>query len=325
MAHKVHRPHNFRALSKPKPLQKREQRHYWPYMPVLLLVIGTFLLSLAQPVQRHRVLSYATDVSATGLLQATNEQRGKNAAGSLQLSTGLNAAAQAKANDMIARNYWSHTTPDGQQPWVFIDNVGYKYQKAGENLAYGFSDSTDTVTGWMNSASHRANLLDSSFTEVGFGFANSEDFNHDGAETVVVAMYAQPHVLAASSTASTPASASPAPSSSQAVPVAQAGGNQASAKSVPVTSEASVLSEPATTAVARVQTLTKGQAPWALFAVGLITGLAVAALLMKHAAGLRHLLRDSERFVLHHPLLDTILVSLVMAGSFLSQTTGFIR
>lgn len=326
MVQKLGRPHNFRALSKPKQIRKNEQRHYWPYMPLLLLVIGTFFLNLAQPIQRRGVLAYATNVSASGLLQATNGQRTQNGAGSLQLNSSLSTAAQSKANDMVARNYWSHTTPDGQQPWVFVDNTGYKYQKAGENLAYGFLTSDDTVTGWMNSASHRTNMLDAAFTEVGFGFANGENFNNDGEETVVVAMYAKPQVLAASNTA--PATATPAPAQTKvaqspaAQPVASA---PAPKQSAPVTSDLAVTIEPATTAVARIQTLTNGQAPWALFGVGLITGLAVAALLIKHAAGLRHLIRDSERFVLHHPLLDSVLVSLVLAGSFLSQTTGFIR
>lgn len=281
-------------------------------------------MSLAQPVQRHGVLAYATNISINDLLQATNSQRQRNGAGSLQVNGALMAAAQAKANDMIARNYWSHTTPDGQQPWVFMQNAGYKYQKAGENLAYGFLTSDDTVTGWMNSPSHRENLLDTVYTEVGFGFANGENFNNSGQETVVVAMYGKPQVLGTNQ-APTPAPTTPTPNKPLPAPAAPTPTATEPIKATPITTDSPSFSEPATVPVARIQTLTKGQASWTLFGVGLVTGIAVALLLIKHAAGLRHLIKDSERFVLHHPLLDTILVSMIMLGSFLSQTTGFIR
>lgn len=321
MAHKVHRPHNFRALSKPKQIRKSEYRHYWPYTPLLVLVIAAFFMSLVQPVHHRRVLAYATNVNLSGLLDATNNQRVQNGASSLKLNSTLSVAAQAKANDMVAQNYWSHTSPDGKQPWSFVASAGYKYEKAGENLAYGFLNSQDTITGWMNSSSHRSNMLDTAYSEVGFGFANSENFNGDGAQTVVVAMYGQPQVLAASN--QTPAQpAAPAPAEK---PAAEVTTSPAQTEvPAPVTSDSQV-AEPATTAVTRVETLTKGNVPWALLAVGITSGLAIAALLIKHAAGVRHLIKDSERFVLHHPLLDFLLLSVVVAGSFLSQTTGFIR
>lgn len=319
----AHRPHNFRALSKPKKLNKKEHRVYLPYIPLLILVVGTFLLSILQPLQNRGVLAYSTNVSVGGLLESTNTQRTQNSASELQLNSALNAAAQAKANDMVARNYWSHITPDGQQPWVFMDNSGYKYQKAGENLAYGFATSSDTVTGWMNSQTHKDNLLDSAFSEVGFGFANSANFNNSGEETVIVAMYGKPLVLASNSEPAQ--STSPAPANTSSPPAQEPELPPEPDAALPVNTDNNDAAEPKTVAVARVQNITKGQAPWALFGVGLLTGLAVMLILIKHAAGLRHLIRDSERFVLHHPLLDSILVSMVLVGSFLSQTTGFIR
>lgn len=322
MTHRPHRPHKFRAYSKPKKINKGDHKHYSPYIPLLILVAGTFLLGLGQPLRHIGVLAYATNVSSSGLLEATNSRRQENGANVLQVNNALSTAAQAKANDMIARNYWSHTTPEGQQPWIFIDSAGYKYQKAGENLAYGFLSSTDTITGWMNSQTHRDNMLDSAFTEVGFGFANGENFNSNGQETVVVAMYGKPNVLAASN--QTPA---PAPPSLIAEKTTEISASQPDSKPkpVPVTTETTLSKEPAQQSVARIQTITKGNAPWTLFAVGLISGIAIMLLFIKHAAGLRHLLRDSERFVLHHPLLDTVLVSVVVFGSFMSQTAGFIR
>src|SRR5690606_34410957 len=119
----------------------------------------------------------------------TNTQRTANGLTGLTLNGQLNAAAQAKADDMAARDYWSHNTPEGDAPWVFIVNAGYQYQTAGENLAYGFLNSTATVKGWMDSPGHRANILNGSYKEVGFGIANSANYQGTGPETIVVAMY----------------------------------------------------------------------------------------------------------------------------------------
>lgn len=313
MATKPGRPHNFRALSKPKPIRKTDQRHYWPYIPVLLLIIATVLVSVIQPAQKRGVLAYATNVSVNSLLEATNKQREDNKISDLTMNSELVAAAQAKANDMISRNYWSHNTPDGKEPWVFINNTGYKYQKAGENLAYGFTTSDDTITGWMNSPPHRENLLDKDFTEVGFGFANGNDYNNSGRETVVVAMYGRPQVLGANQdTSSVPLTTTPTRGT-------------AISSEIPVNSTAPITKEPLSKSITRAQSLTGGKAPWFVFGVGIVTGLALMLLLIKHMVGLRHVLRNGERFMLKHPLLDTILISLVLLGSFLSQTTGVIR
>lgn len=330
-----YRPHAHRALSKPKHIHKSQHRSYWPYIPVLLLVISSLLMNTLQPFQKKGVLAYATNTSIDGLLNATNQQRIANNAEALKLSSSLSSAAQSKANDMISRNYWSHNTPDGQEPWIFVSNAGYKYLRAGENLAYGFGTSDDTIMGWMNSTTHRDNMLDGAFTDVGFGFANGQNFNDSGPETVVVAMYGKPQVLAASNqpVTATPAIQEPesqpanlaAPTPLQTPPAEKliVAANEGSAK--PVTTDTPISVEPVTQGVARVQTLTKGKAPWTLFAVGVTTGLAIMFILIKHAAGLRHLIKNGESFVLHHPLLDTILVSFVLMGSILSQTTGFIR
>lgn len=332
MVKKLGHPHNFRALSKPKQLAKNQHHHYWPYIPVLLLVIVTFLVSVIGPVQKRGVLAYATSMSSSALLASTNQERTKAGSGTLTINNRLSAAAQAKANDMVARNYWSHNTPDGHEPWIFIQNAGYSYLKAGENLAYGFDNGADTVAGWMNSASHKANLLDSAFTEVGFGFANSENYNGTGQETVVVAMYGKPQVLASGGSAPViPTSPTPAAitTATQTAPQTSNTSTQTvtppTGSNIPVNTEAPVLVEPTTQNISRIQALTGGRMPWAVFAVGIITGAALVLLLARHAAGLRHIIRDSEKFILHHPLLDTVLVSLVLAGTLLSQNTGFIK
>lgn len=318
---------------------KKYLQPYWPYIPlVIVVIVGLFFGSFRpQPSGFSSVLAYATDTSASGLLQATNSQRVSNGQAGLGLNSLLNSAAQAKANDMVARNYWSHTTPDGQQPWVFVQNAGYRYSKAGENLAYGFATSADTVTGWMNSAPHRANILDAGFTEVGFGIANSPNFVGIGQTTVVVAMYAKPQVLGASAQAAAPTTpaptaqtATPAPAPAPAAtsqPAEAAAETPAPAKTEPepVTTAASTSAEPASLAITRGQTFTGDRAPWLASLIGLTASLAILALLLKHSLQVKTILRRSERFVLKHPVFDTVMVSLVMLAYVFSSTSGVIR
>src|SRR5688572_2387519 len=108
--------------------QKRSQQFhktYWPYLPIgLVIALGIFFNHSIST----GVLSYATDTSPNGLLTCTNTERTGAGVGGVALDGQLAQAAQAKADDMAARNYWSHNTPDGKEPWVFVKNAGYNYQ-----------------------------------------------------------------------------------------------------------------------------------------------------------------------------------------------------
>lgn len=330
--HKKRRGHHHKR-------SKLYHKVYLPYLPLVVAVLISIVISGWRPT--GNTLAYATNTSVNGLLAATNNQRAANGQGSLGLNSQLNNAAQAKANDMTSRNYWSHNTPEGEEPWIFVDAAGYKYLKAGENLAYGFNDSDGTITGWMNSATHKANMLDNAFSEVGFGFANSANYNSSGPQTVVVAMYGKPQTLGAS--------AQPAPAAQAPAPVQQATPTPVASSPTPTevdtaevptetpaaepaketepvafTSDTPGL-EPLGQPVTRVAAMTGGRAPWAVFAVGVIVGLAVMAFLMKHTIGLHKLLRKGEGFVLHHPLFDSSVVGLIILGVTLLQTTGFIK
>lgn len=321
----ANRAHGSSGRHKPKPIPNTHHKHYWPYIPVLLMIVATFALTLFQPIIDRGVLSYATEMSIDQLLESTNKQRIANGVAPLKLNTKLNSAAQSKVNDMVARNYWAHNTPDGQEPWVFFDAVGYKYFKAGENLAYGFSTSDATVIGWMNSPSHRENLLDSAFTEVGFGFKNGESYNNSGPETVVAAEYGRPQVLSDTSTAPTSQQpTTPTTKPATAIPQASPTTQPAADKQVVVNSDAVDTSKAASIPVSRVASMAAGRT-WLVFLTGILTGLAAAALLLKHALALRHVIGNTERFFLRHPVLDAFLVAIVLIGTFMLQTNGFIR
>ena len=97
----------------------------------------------------------------------------------LRMNDELNVAAESKAKDMIANNYWDHFRPsDHKAPWEFIDESGYAYRVAGENLARGFRTEAGITDAWMKSPAHRANMLSSKYQEV--GFASIYTYNETG-------------------------------------------------------------------------------------------------------------------------------------------------
>jgi hypothetical protein len=120
----------------------------------------------------------------------TNVERKSQNLSTLAVSPVLNEAAQMKAEDMATLGYFAHTSPAGKTPWYWIEKVGYKYQYAGENLAINFSDSKDVTNAWMNSPTHKANIIKENYTEIGTGVANGI---YQGRQTVFVAqVYANP-------------------------------------------------------------------------------------------------------------------------------------
>ena len=314
--------------------QKRHGKHqkhtkkflnvYLPYVPlILILVTGIVFTSIWQPHAKKGVLAYATNIGVDSLLLQTNQQRTTNGLSALTINAKLNQAAQAKANDMVTRNYWSHNTPDGVEPWAFFDNAGYAYFKAGENLAFGFMTSSDTITGWMNSPSHRENLLNSSFQEVGFGFANSSDFVNNGNETVVVAEYAMPLVPI------TPVSAPVVKSTPTATAVAKPTSTpKIAAEPVPVISpntDAKPLVEPSTIKVSRLTTVTNGKMPILTTVAIIVSILAIFTLVSRHGVKIHKMIRKGEKYVASHMLLDITLISLIGLCLIVSQTAGHIR
>lgn len=153
-----------------------------------LLLIITFLFAGLIVVQgTHRqypaVLGDATSISSEDLLKYTNIQRQANGLVPLRINRELTQAAKLKAHDMFAKDYWAHVAPDGTTPWVFIKDSGYEYLYAGENLARGFTTSAGVVDAWMNSPSHRENLLSPHYTDIGFAI---ESGSLTGTETVLV-------------------------------------------------------------------------------------------------------------------------------------------
>jgi uncharacterized protein YkwD len=107
-------------------------------------------------------------LSAQEVIFLTNRERKQNGGTSLTYNSRLTAAAKAKLDDMFAGQYFEHISPEGHGPGYIIDKAGYKYIVVGENLALGnFKDNASLVKAWMDSPGHRANILNTRFTEIG--------------------------------------------------------------------------------------------------------------------------------------------------------------
>lgn len=120
------------------------------------------------------VRASAAPLTAENVLSLTNQVRTDSKLGGLKRNPLLDQAAQAKALDQSRKGYFSHISPDGRVAWNFIRESGYRYSVAGENLGVYFSDSDSLVKAWMGSKYHRANLIDSRFTETGIGIVEGE-------------------------------------------------------------------------------------------------------------------------------------------------------
>ena len=117
------------------------------------------------------------------IVDLTNEERTDLAVGPLVRSSTLDAAAKQKAEHMAKNQYFAHYSPDGVSPWYWFDQVGYNYLHAGENLAIHFSDSGEVIEAWMNSPSHRANIANGNYQEIGVGTARG---TYEGFDTIYV-------------------------------------------------------------------------------------------------------------------------------------------
>lgn len=138
-------------------------------------VIGAALLTplaektiFAPPPLRQTTSQAGSNLSITGILNATNQHRAKDGLTVLAGNTMLNRAAADKVDDMFAQQYFEHVSPQNKGPADLVEKVKYEYLSVGENLALGnYADNADLVQAWMDSPGHRANILNSKFTEIG--------------------------------------------------------------------------------------------------------------------------------------------------------------
>jgi len=137
----------------------------------------------------------ASTISPSDVVVLANSARVAEGLAPLVENGKLSLAAKAKAEDMLKNDYFAHTSSDGITPWHWIKQVGYQYKAAGENLAINFDSAKEQHNAWMKSATHRANILNGQYKEIGVAVVKGKI---DGKESVVtVEFFGTPFYAAA--------------------------------------------------------------------------------------------------------------------------------
>lgn len=152
-------------------------------MLMAVLTVVTFVGANLQAILWQSSSWLVSTVLPATVIDLTNQERSELNELPLQRNTLLDTAAQLKAKHMAENEYFSHFSPDGVSPWYWFDQADYVYAHAGENLAIHFTDSTEVVEAWMRSPTHRENMVNGKYTEIGVGTAKG---TYEGYDTVYV-------------------------------------------------------------------------------------------------------------------------------------------
>ncbi len=172
------------------PQEKNNNRAGILHINSLLIFVAFYFLSQTLihsfSVSRPGVLGYSSEITIEKVFQHTNIQREKNNLDKLHYNSQLSQAAEKKALHMFKENYWAHTSPKGVNPWQFFKQVNYNYIIAGENLAKDFYDTDTMMSAWMKSPTHRDNILNTKYREIGIAVVNGV---LNGVETTLVVQH----------------------------------------------------------------------------------------------------------------------------------------
>ncbi|WP_027956616.1 SafA/ExsA family spore coat assembly protein [Halobacillus kuroshimensis] len=112
------------------------------------------------------------------VIDLTNEERAANGLPALKANWQVSRVARYKSRDMAGKGYFSHQSPTYGSPFQMLNDFNVSYQKAAENIAAGQRTPQEVVDGWMNSAGHRKNILDSGLTQIGVGYAEGGSYGY---------------------------------------------------------------------------------------------------------------------------------------------------
>ena len=185
-----------------KALVPHKGNHYRPHLVRLHGITAVLVLAVVMQLAygfvssgRLEVLGRVSDISVGDLVADTNAQRENVSLPALKMNDELSSAAFWKAQDMFANNYWAHVSPQGVTPWKWVGDAGYNYDVAGENLAKNYPTAQATVDAWMQSATHRANILNNKYQDIGLAVVTGMLDGRD--TTLIVAYYGSPATAAA--------------------------------------------------------------------------------------------------------------------------------
>ncbi|MEH6852921.1 CAP domain-containing protein [Bacillus pseudomycoides] len=110
------------------------------------------------------------------VVDLTNAERAKQGLPALKVDAQLSKVARVKSEDMQKNHYFDHTSPTYGSPFDMMKQFGISYRSAGENIAQGQRSPEEVVQAWMNSAGHRANILNNGYTHIGVGYVESGNY-----------------------------------------------------------------------------------------------------------------------------------------------------
>lgn len=166
--------------------------HFLREKSVVTTALVATILFFASMIGNHIIMRspQLASIKSAFLVDLTNKDRLKEGLPELSINESLVAAANMKAQDMAKKEYFAHQSPDGRMPWDFIKAAGYSYVYAGENLAVNFDDSGEVERAWMDSPTHKKNIINPKYTEIGIATAPG---SYKGDNTMyVVQMFGRP-------------------------------------------------------------------------------------------------------------------------------------
>lgn len=170
----------------------KKENSFYPYaLRVEALIIYSILLAIFNlivvPLFGLSNKAYSSEISENALVELANRSREAVGLSPLRVNEKLKIAAENKGKHMFKEQYWAHYAPDGTSPWFFIIQAGYDYTYAGENLAKDFVTAEAVHEAWMNSPTHRDNILNPYYEDIGIAVVEGTLFGEQ--TTIVVQMF----------------------------------------------------------------------------------------------------------------------------------------
>jgi uncharacterized protein YkwD len=175
---------------------------------ILILFFNVFNFIILSPVQANdntqtnQILQNNEAIDNWEVINLVNLERGSRGLNYLEENKILNKVAESKLNDMVANNYFAHTSPAGINPWHWFNQHNYNFEYAGENLAKDFKTAKKQHQAWMESPTHKENILNREFTET--GVAVQEKFFKGERMLITVQVFATPKQVVVASPNFTP-------------------------------------------------------------------------------------------------------------------------
>ena len=133
-----------------------------------------------------RMFASDNEITAGNVTALMNAYRAEAGLGPLRLDTRLSKAAELRMQDMIDGEWWSHESPEGTSPFVWMSAADYNYVAAAENLAAGFDTARVLVQAWIESPGHRANILNPAYADCGIAVIEGRTDRRAEGKSIVV-------------------------------------------------------------------------------------------------------------------------------------------